>query len=1001
MNNTGSLKKYITFICFYTALVIGNLIVAASGSTLKLPWKAWEGVPQNQPDQNEIVLKTPALTSYVFTHPSDWRDYDAVAFDLELPDNQIYDIQLNVAFDFTAHYNTQGSEFIVFPQEARAVAKLSGKGRHHVAMPISHFDVERIQPGMWQFVKRLELSIKTKAEGAGTSVSIREICIVRHAIIHLSCPDKSMPGPIGEKVVYPLTIENLSDNDQLVTLSFQSTGEEMMPVEIEPAVLQLQPGQTAACNISVKVTDDIAIGGFEIQRIIAVPNADGFRAQSLELKTVRCKPHPYILLDEPGWQRVHYKMSHFPWARQAGDRVIQRAKAWQVPDFSRADNVVFNKGWGSMVALIDVAVAWKISQDPDFKNKIITTLRRLSDPQNGYLVKRNACSSGGIGIHEGMVFTYFCMAYDLVYDEPELTQADHHRLRAVLADFIDRTAEFLTGRLIYNYSTGPNAGAILAALMIQDMERLNNQLYGPGGLSYQIGNGVQADGWHLEGATNYHILILRYYVNVAAACSNWGINLYDAQFPANYARQTQQGTAYEGYLGMTFQKWGPPGKNTRSLRDMFDGTIGLMDYRGVVVANNDSRRHEVYDVYEQAYAHYLDPAYAWVARQGNRSGYRSDDDLGNTAWRHLLFGVPELPEVPDPRSHSTNAENVGLTALRSQKADQTPDEQILAVMKWGSHGGWHGHFDRTGLLALQRYGKDFYYPIYGFTAYERDQYKMWDQASASHNMVVVDEGNQEPVECDLLLMHSGQMFQACAVQTRARWTDVPDWMKFYPLKYGPDLYDTGVYYDQQDSPVLQRRLLLVLEDYVVMADYLDSESEHTFDWLLHPVGFRQLQAKSQTFLYHDAQAGTENVSSYKYFTNCDWYDIEAPLLNQFQDGILKLNIYNVWPHKFTFMLGDFPSHRDPEIAASETRKTLVARTQGRQVVYLTVIEPFKDQALIKQVSAPTAKTLHLELMDGREHIITLNNFQGDGDNIKVHIDEFKEGQKIRSEITKQ
>lgn len=55
------------------------------------------------------------------------------------------------------------------------------------------------------------------------------------------------------------------------------------------------------------------------------------------------------------------------------------------------------------------------------------------------------------------------------------------------------------------------------------------------------------------------------------------------------------------------------------------------------------------------------------------------------------------------------------------------------------------------------------------------------------------------------------------------------------------------------------------------------------------------------------------------------------------------------------MLGDFSPHRDSKMAAAERRKALLARTQGPQAAYLTVIEPFQDQALIKQVSGLTQK----------------------------------------------
>ena len=304
-------------------------------------------------------------------------------------------------------------------------------------------------------------------------------------------------------------------------------------------------------------------------------------------------------------------------------------------------------------------------------------------------------------------------------------------------------------------------------------------------------------------------------------------------------------------------------------------------------------------------------------------------------------------------------------------------------MKWGTHGGWHGHFDRVSLLALERYGQTFYSPLAGFDGYMRDQYKMWDQASASHNMVVVDQLMQEPVEAELLLFENHQELQACVVQTRARWCQAPDWMKFYPPKYGPNLYDTGVAFDPDFQSVLQRRLLAVTDDYVVMADLLDAPQQHTYDWLMHPRGFRKLVAKEKEVLRHEDQAASERVSSYRFMTDCDWYRVVAPMLTRWVDGPLRTDIRLLWPREAEVMVGHRPHARESAPDQADHRRVLLARATGRQARFLAIIEPYREESVIRAAAAVDANRVRVEMTDGRVQELLLTGFDGGGRQLRV------------------
>jgi len=111
--------------------------------------------------------------------------------------------------------------------------------------------------------------------------------------------------------------------------------------------------------------------------------------------------------------------------------------------------------------------------------------------------------------------------------------------------------------------------------------------------------------------------------------------------------------------------------------------------------------------------------------------------------------------------------------LRSQKEGREQKEQIQVAMKYGTHGSYHGHFDRASLLSLMRYGRSFWNPETSWFGYGSYMYKWWVQPSMAHNMVVVDGKMQEPQETNPLLFHTGKMMQAMAVETNARWSNPP------------------------------------------------------------------------------------------------------------------------------------------------------------------------------------------------------------------------------------
>ena len=122
---------------------------------------------------------------------------------------------------------------------------------------------------------------------------------------------------------------------------------------------------------------------------------------------------------------------------------------------------------------------------------------------------------------------------------------------------------------------------------------------------------------------------------------------------------------------------------------------------------------------------------------------------------------------------------------------------------------------------------------------------------------------------------------------------------------------------------MQRRLGIVTDDYVVIADYLNSAEPHTFDDLFQMRGFQGLEAPGKQFLRHDAQYNSDPRSSAQFITDCNWYEADAPAVGRFQYdfepgpernldhnelGILNMDVRSLWPPKQEIMLAQPPEN---------------------------------------------------------------------------------------------
>lgn len=818
-----------------------------------------------------------------------------------------------------------------FVPESSATVRLSGTGKQQLWVPWSAFDFQQAQPAFLKFIQKIEIRSKF-GDGSSGVVKISKIGFSKGETIALEAEVKSrcLNGP--GKLSYPVTLINCSEHPQAVALSIQRHGWESMPAKITPEHVDLAPGQSMGCNLEVEVPDRVPLGGQEHQTLQAI--CDGKEVSRLDFITGRDLAHPYLLHTAQRWQEVREKIAKYDWAKKGQQSFIDRAEKWNVPTVAQLSTPPAD-GYGDYLfptacqdEVFACGVSWQLTHKKAYAEKAALYLRRLSDPATGYPRTLRGCNQSLV--QEGHFFKFTAEAYDMILDSGVPSEADKEQIEKTFRLYIATIAFEHDQGNISNWNLSELSGALFAALSIGDLERAWRLYEGPTGVLDQLGKGIMDDGWWYECAISYNGWMAQLGTEIAYAVEPWGKNLRTMCIPNAYTPNygIVPWTMKPGLYGMSLNKFGPVYRNYVKITDLWDAFLPFVDYRGIIFGTNDSGERLISgNLYELAYYANRDPKYAAMIKYSDQ--------------RDLLWSVPELPiETPQLFRTSADSHNAGITVLRSQTQNRPQRQQIQAVLKYGTHGGFHGHFDRASLLSVMRYGRSFYNPEITWYGYHSFLYKFWCQTSLFHNMVVVDRKMQEPVESKRLIFHSGPMLQVAAAETNARWSYPPyggivfeaagkDFLKnaylegrSMPAAQNPPKYGEVTGYTE---PVLQRRLLAVTDDFIVVADYLKAEQEHDFDCLYQVRGLRGLEGETK-LARQTPQWDTDPVNSAQLYTDCNWFEANGPVLanqemrfsrGQSQEatgtslndpGVLKMNYHNVWPSKREVMIAQPPEH---------------------------------------------------------------------------------------------
>lgn len=307
-------------------------------------------------------------------------------------------------------------------------------------------------------------------------------------------------------------------------------------------------------------------------------------------------------------------------------------------------------------------------------------------------------------------------AYDLVRDA--LEPGTRARLEA---DLIRPLGEHLRGQLwhgIHNIECWHLGALATVGAVLDEPAFLEPGRAEEAGLPGQLREGVLEDGWWYEGSASYHFYTIRALLPLVRAL-----------------RGTDPGVIDQPRLRAMFAAPLELARADLTLPALNDGWISVTTPPGI---------GEYAPVYEQGWDLWQDPDHARVLRAVYDRGTRRSSPEA------LLFG-PDLDRTDGtrPRGASRVFDPSGYAVLRTSGGESEGDGtgERWALLKYGGHGGGHGHPDKLG-IELHAFGERLA-PDLGTVGYGVPLHQPWFRHTLAHNTIVVGKERQ-PAEAGTL-----------------------------------------------------------------------------------------------------------------------------------------------------------------------------------------------------------------------------------------------------------
>ncbi len=957
--------------------------------------------------QPEKMLSAKEEYRLILPQIMDISEQEGIKLELELLTDELCELEIIL---YPLHIARP--EF--FPSVKGHIA-LKGKGFHKAELPFEQFEFRQMVRAFLTYLDGI--SVRLVSGGPVLLKGIKAGCMGDFSVY---VKGSSKTGESNDTVSYTVSLSNTSCRQRLVNVRQSMYGKECLPAEYEPFAA-LEAYETKDYVIKIKITEDIPAGGLEKSNFLFVPDGDGTQAKKVTLYTSKAKKHPYLFLKEEQWEKRKAAILKDEKLQQVYLKQYQEpAENWRVPEISKQESFVYPSY--SQNGLFQTAVAWKLSGNDIYLQKVLQYLTGLLDEKDGYLATRQSYfvfienkeeyARGDFKVHravnagwvqEAEFFNKVAMTYDLLYGY--FTKEQHECMEKCLRNYMKFAGWRLTDGDGNNFQLAEATAGLLCAMVLQDYEMTERFLYGYNGYMDLLSAVFLDDGMYFEEATGYMKLAGEIYFDAVNAAENFGIALKHARVPASFDRNIlhspwsmREEWAEDGkpFLGMSFRRFEQFTNPHRTLKDYFDCTAKLLNDRGILFSINDSNEQDFTELYKKAYFLYEEPLYKKIA------------DLSD---KPELLLVPEEAEKYELGKQSVLLPGAGMGILR--------DGSSQAVLKFGTHGGYHGHYDRLSLASFIKENRTFHNNEFAWFGYDSFLFKMWVQTSVAHNMVVVDGRMQKPSPCDCIYYADEEEFSAVCAQTETEWMDPPyGGQTPYPLIFpeekckkegrfilAPEQRRAQGEIGDYSEPVLQRRLLVLFHGYCIVWDYLEGKEEHRYDCLYHPMGKFKNEVKVK-FNYRK-RFSEEPFGAGQFILNCYTTSLSGTVNLKFHEAAEKVNgndiianlpetsIWRAYPQSGEVTIGKYPYRADTfteenikstlNYFEDPLKKTVSFSSKGKQAKFITLLEAGQSTGRIKEVQCDGFNTVTIEEVSGEKWKIAVMGMEKRSEKITVEV----------------
>ncbi len=510
-----------------------------------------------------------------------------------------------------------------------------------------------------------------------------------------------------------------------------------------------------------------------------------------------------------------------------------------------------------------LGIAYRMTGKAEYAVHAAEILKLYADKYKDYAIVDNYGKQSDWGarvysqtLNESIWLIDMTFAYDLVRGSGELSAVDRGHIEKDL--LLPSAAVVVRGHKepTLNIQSWINGAEAAVGFELGEKALINEAIAGPLGFRYQMKNYVH-EGFWLEGAWGYQFYAMRPLVDTAEMAKRHGMDLW---------------------------------KQEPALASMFLAPLGVVMPDGKLPAFNDSHEVPLYpnaSLYEIAYENTHNPLLLGVLDNAPRESREA-----------LLFGGEALPKSEATLLKSAVFPDSGYAMLRAKHSD------LNVIMKFGPHGGGHGHYDKLGEIVYaegRTQGVDPGTQLYGMALH-----KEWDQMSVAHNVLTADELRQGQATGKLVAWNEGDDYVAATA-------------------------DAGPVYAFADLT----RSILVTDEYVLQVDraHATDGKAHVFDFNYHNFGKQTIQL--QTVPY----SGFPKGNGYMHLEQAERGETSGNIESRFDNDGTSMSLAVLGAGASEVFQGVAPG---PHPAVKVP--FLIVRRKGEDAEFISLLVPSKGES---------------------------------------------------------